>query len=322
MRTLFVVTAVTAVWLAFKVNAARQQREALALYLSLGGTVRYDYEFDRSGKPVRNASPSGWHWLRDIIGGEYFDSVSALSLSTKEVSDADAQKLTGLPHLKRLWLGHTQISDEAMEAVSQLKVLRVLELSSTGITDAGLRRLEGLPSLEYLYLIGTAVTDEGVQSLLTLPSLHSVRLTGTRVTEKGVLRLVEEGIQVSCAIDPCIEALNESAKPTDVLTTGEQVALRSTFHVPVGAKPYSGPAIVMVHSLRSDMGGQRVTVQSGIANYVQTGPTTYEFNTVLQLPPMKTGMPGELEVRAVGGVICVEPVRELQPAALELLKSQ
>jgi hypothetical protein len=316
LRTLFLVTTVLAIWLAFKVHAARQQQEAVALYLRLGGTIRYDYEIDQSGRLIRNATPSGWPWLRSYVGSEYFDSVSVLSMTTKPVSDPDTRPLVGLPHLLQLWLGHTKISDDAMDSISQLRMLRQLELSNTGITDTGLMRLLQLPHLTYLQLDSTTVTDEGVESLLKLPSLQEVSLTGTRVTEKGVRRLIEAGKQVCCTLDPHIEALDELGRPRKVLTAGEQVPLRGTFYVPTGAKPYSGPAIVMIHERRPDMGGQRVTVQSGVANYVQVGPTTYVFNTVLQLPPsLKTVMPGELEVSGLGGTICVEPLQELRPAA-------
>jgi hypothetical protein len=320
---LFLVTTVLAIWLAFKVHAARQQREAVAYFLSVGGTLRYDHELDSTGKPIRNATPPGWPWLRNILGSEYFDSARGLMLNSKSVTDLGASQLTGLPTLKSLWLTYTQVSDEAAESIGQLRMLYSLDLSSTGFTDAGLVRLQNLPHLTYLKLVGTTVSDAGVDSLLAMPNLYEVDLSGTRVSETGVLRLVEAGKQVICTVNAQVAAVDESNQPTTVLRTGESVRLRGSFHVPPGAKPIQGGAGFMIYCQRPEPKPHRVVCHSGIVKFVQTGPTLYEFDTVEKLAPSnRPAMPGEIEIHGPGGVICVAPLTEIQPAAIESTTGQ
>jgi hypothetical protein len=318
LRSLFLVTTVLAIWLAFKVHAARQQREAVAYFLSVGGTLRYDHELDSTGKPIRNATPPGWPWLRNMLGSEYFDSARALQLSSKSVTDPGARHLTGLPTLKSLWLEHTQVGDESAASIGQLRMLYSLDLSSTGFTDAGLVGLRNLSNLTYLNLVGTKVSDAGVDSLLAMPSLYEVDLSGTRVSEAGVLRLVEAGKQVICSVNAQVTAVDESNQPTTVLRTGESVRLRGSFYVPPGAKPIRGNALFYICRQRPEPKPHLVIIQSGIVTFVQTGPTLYEFDTVEKLPPSnKPVMPGEIQIIGPGGLICIAPLTEIQPAAVE-----
>ena len=44
LRMLLVVVTVLCVWLGFKVNAARRQKEAVEAILKAGGQVSYDYQ--------------------------------------------------------------------------------------------------------------------------------------------------------------------------------------------------------------------------------------------------------------------------------------
>ena len=316
LRTVLLATTVVAVVLAMEVYPAVRQREAVTLFRRLGGTIRYDYQIDNKGTPIRNATPK-WNWLRSVIGDDFLDSAVAVIISNRPVSDAEASDLRKLPHLQLLWMGRTKVSDDIIDSINSLKHLWQLDLSSTDITDAGLKRLRNHPKLTYLQLDGTSVTDEAIESLLQLPCLCEVSLIGTRVTEKGVRRLLEAGKQVRCALDAHVVALDDLGQPKLVLTAGEQVPIRGTFYVPTGAKPYSGPVIVSINSIRMEMGGKRVAQQQiSVSNYSQRSPTTYEFNTAMRLPPGPTTVrPGELEVIGLGGTICVDPLLELRPAA-------
>src|SRR5262245_17156491 len=71
VRTLVLVTAAIAVWLGMLVRNAEKQRRAVARLQELGASVRYDYQ-DANIK----ASPPGPNWLRNLIGDDYFCTVT------------------------------------------------------------------------------------------------------------------------------------------------------------------------------------------------------------------------------------------------------
>ena len=135
LRTLLVLVAVVAVWLALLVNAATKQREAVAAIEALGGHVFYEHE---SNSPAELLGPE---WLRELVGEEYFVTIIVVGLNSTKVTDAGLEHLKGLTSLQRLYLDRTNV------------------------TDAGLEHLKGLTSLQMLYLSGSHVTDEGVKKL-------------------------------------------------------------------------------------------------------------------------------------------------------------
>ena len=79
LRTLFILTALLAVWLGFYVKRVRDQRETVAAILKAGGTVAYDYQSPPKVSPggplYPTARPPGPSWLRNLIGEDYFVTV-------------------------------------------------------------------------------------------------------------------------------------------------------------------------------------------------------------------------------------------------------
>lgn len=74
----------------------------------------------------------------------------------------------------------------------------------------------------------------------------------------------------------------------------------------------------MIYCQRPEPKPHPVVILMGIVTFVQTGPTLYEFDVVEKLPPSnRPAMPGEIEVHGPGGVICIAPLTEIQPAAVE-----
>ena len=115
LRMLFVVMTVLCVWLGFKVNAARRQKEAAALFLKAGGEVLYDYQIALNPpgtaalfKVLPNSSPSEPGWLRATIGDDYFRKVVAVDLQPQNgqaaIAESDLKQLSNLPDLIDLGL--------------------------------------------------------------------------------------------------------------------------------------------------------------------------------------------------------------------------
>lgn len=95
LRTFFVTLTACAVWLGIIVHQAREQREAVKAIETLDASVSYDWGFT---DPRR---PSGPDWLRRIVGDDYFQTATVVSIWTPEpVTHSDVMRL--VPHLQRL----------------------------------------------------------------------------------------------------------------------------------------------------------------------------------------------------------------------------
>ena len=91
LRTLLLAMTVLCVWLGFKVNAARRQKEAVDAILKAGGTVTFSYQC----VPVRgnpdalsldpNALPTTPAWLRACLGEDFFRNTVEVNLSGRAI---------------------------------------------------------------------------------------------------------------------------------------------------------------------------------------------------------------------------------------------
>jgi len=167
LRTLFIVTAVFAVWLGYLCSGARQQRLASEAIAQFGGSVTYDYQVDYQARVFReNAPMPGPAWLRRMIGNDWFISVQGVGLPFTGVTDDDvAEHLQKLPDVRSLQLDGTRVGDGVLRSVERMSRLRHLSLFGTRVTDTGLVHLEHLSHLELLDLRKTKVTEEGVNNL-------------------------------------------------------------------------------------------------------------------------------------------------------------
>ena len=197
LRALLILLTVIAVWLAIETNRARKQAAVVKEIEQLGGSIRFDYDYDSSGHEVANAEPWAPRWLRSFVGEDYFRTVVTLDFSSAihQVRDPKAIDFTpralavidDLPSLRTLELGdNSEIDDASLVHLSRLSQLRVLYLYRTGVSGAGLHYLLGCPKLEYLHLDRTPLGDDGLKAIGKLPRLQSVNLANTRITDAGL----------------------------------------------------------------------------------------------------------------------------------------
>lgn len=110
LRTFLVLLTALAVWLGVAVNRAREQREAVEVIKSLGGSLLYDRQFHPGvvmyrGRPVAPTNvddmPDAPAWIRQLVGDEFFEKVVAVSfLRNPEIPEDDI--LESIPCLQRL----------------------------------------------------------------------------------------------------------------------------------------------------------------------------------------------------------------------------
>lgn len=204
LRTLMVFVSICAaipcVWLAVKMDQARQDRLAAAAIERLGGTVTVN---ERSVP----------RWLNDLVGNDFFAAVGDVGLSGARVTDdrleplqrlsqlryllLDGTEVTGpgleylegLSRLHTLNIQHAKVTDDGLKYLSGLRQLQTLTLHGTEFTDAGLEHLKGLSQLKNLFLDRNRITDAGLEHLKGLDQLRFLNLSSTKVTKEGVKKL-------------------------------------------------------------------------------------------------------------------------------------
>ncbi len=176
LRFLLLAMIVVCITLGWRAGRAYEHRKAVEWVQSRGGTLEYAYQKrDATGYPLPS-QPPGPTWLRKIVGIDYLDDVTSVSLSGAKV--ADLTPLTGLPKLRSLWLCENPFSDIA--PIASLKKLEWLDISQSKVAD--LKPLTKLPKLRFLYIHATPnVTD--FTPLAKLTSLEQLYASNTPITD-------------------------------------------------------------------------------------------------------------------------------------------
>jgi hypothetical protein len=206
LMILFLVVGIGMTWLVAIKRKAEKQKAAVDAIRKEGGWVQYGYEIDASGNGVAKSMPPEPAWLRDALGGDFFNNVVRVSIKSDagmkylkdfndlqylDLRDAKAtnaalNNLTGLVRLNSLDLNSTGVTDDNLEHLEESSQLRELNLGSTGITDDGLQHLKGLSHLQVLDLGETRVSDAGLEHLKALIQLQKLSLYKTKVSDAGL----------------------------------------------------------------------------------------------------------------------------------------
>ncbi|MGA2063213.1 MAG: leucine-rich repeat domain-containing protein [Thermoguttaceae bacterium] len=189
IRSLLVLTVAFAIpssWLAVQMKWAKEQKEAVEAIRELGEGVRYDYQFNASGRIRPGMEPAGPAWLRNLLGIDFFCNVTAISSREKNVSNTELEHLKGLTQLQSLNFGDSQIADAGLEYLEGLIHLQDLDLSVNKITGDGLVYLKGMSQLQTLKLNETEVTDARLIYLKGLTQIRMLDIRGNRITDNGL----------------------------------------------------------------------------------------------------------------------------------------
>lgn len=181
MRALLLLILVLAVWLSWRTNKAREQREAVATVQKFGGWVHYEDNYVKSG-------PSAPVWLRQLLGDEYVRVVAHVML----FSDRPRIGLVGgVPEAvdKADWKDAGPVG-EVLSKLRSLPSVRIIHLGAAcELTDADIAHLSGLPDLRDLTVDKSRLSDEGLKYLARLPNIEYLTLTGHRFTDEGLAHL-------------------------------------------------------------------------------------------------------------------------------------
>lgn len=211
---LLLLTAVCA-WLGYLTEAARRQRDAVAV-LAPAAAIGYDDGSILSGPFWEDKAPSGpRRWLKECIGKEYVADVDTIVLfsearitrehlkainvlrsahtlflgNNESVDDLLLRQIDGRCRVRQLHLCNTLITDATLQYIASLSRLELFCIDDTYIDGSGFRFLRASPSLSYISLRDSEVTDEHLDDLGACHHLRYVDLRNTHVTADGVARL-------------------------------------------------------------------------------------------------------------------------------------
>ena len=132
LRTFLVLFTVCSIWLGVATHRMREQRDAVMAIEALGGTVSYDWQYDRLLDEVVFArrprkQPGAPAWLRRLVGDDFFQEVIGVAFFRSPSGDSefqDEQIRRWIPHLQkfpklRLILIDGSCSDEAMQELTK-----------------------------------------------------------------------------------------------------------------------------------------------------------------------------------------------------------
>jgi hypothetical protein len=199
LRTFLIGITVFCIVLAWRLNRAKEQREAAAAIRAAGGWVHYDYEFTdpKSLDIDPQARPWEPEWLLRLVGIDFFHDVVSVNL-VYEGDGAERQDnnkpptniaphLTHFPRLRFLLMSGAWVDDAGMAEVGKLRRLEVFyQWDGQHITDTGAEHLRGLPRLRYIHLGSSQVGDAGIAAIASIPNLEGLAMQRNKLTDAGL----------------------------------------------------------------------------------------------------------------------------------------
>ncbi len=190
-------------WLGTRLQKARRQQEAIKKIEALGAVCYYDWEslhddWERIPRLSLGPAPkpSEPKWITDVLGGDFFWTITDIDWSPVASNPSDAEKnlllLKEFPELEWLWLDGGEITGEWIAYLGTVSTLRYLIVPKADIGDADLVHLSRLTNLEELVLTGCSrVTNDGLVHLSSLKKMTLLSLSGTGVEDAGMEHIQE-----------------------------------------------------------------------------------------------------------------------------------
>jgi hypothetical protein len=179
-------------WIAHR---AKVKREAVAAILKEGrGSVYYDWQYQNGRPRVKEITPKGPKWLRNLLGPELFDTVVYVTLRGEKLDDDLMEQVSKLDQVE--WLIVTGLSGEKLTSLGMSKIGSLHQLQRLliqGPLDSSgfLAGLAGTPKLRVLWLTQAIPTDADMANIGTMTDLEELRVDGSNVTDVGFAHLAK-----------------------------------------------------------------------------------------------------------------------------------
>jgi hypothetical protein len=216
LMTLLLVVTVCCIWLAVKSNAARRQREGIALIERLGGMHSYNVSPDR-------VDGIGADLMRAWLGDDYVVHVDSAAIWKGASDDHAAAIVEAFPNLSGLIISG-DLSDAALASIGKLRNLKGLTLSAQRISNDGLANLSGCRQLQRLHMLAP-VSDEGMVHLTSLSKLTYLRCFLDPASTESSVKL-EQQTFLECDLAPLLDVLETQGRMSGMELKLDRPALK------------------------------------------------------------------------------------------------
>jgi hypothetical protein len=217
LMTLLLIVTVCCIWLAVKSNAARRQREGIALIERLGGMHSYNVSPDR-------VDGIGADLMRAWLGDDYVVHVDSAAIWTGASDDHAAAIVEAFPDLSGLIISG-DLSDAALASIGKLRNLKGLNLSGQRISNDGLANLAGCRQLRRLHLVAP-VSDEGMVHLTSLSKLTFLRCFVNPASTESSVKLEQQAF-LECDQAPLSDVLETQGRMSGIELELDRPALEA-----------------------------------------------------------------------------------------------
>lgn len=243
LRTLLIITVLVAIpsaWLGKHWLRTRIQRPIVAKILANGGSVTYDYQYDR-GEYDGTKTPPGWKPLRAILGDDFFAVAKIVMYGFGRPKSNTSIEFEQLSELEQLGLNAAGMKDETICKLATLQKLSTLVLTNLNVVPETIRKLAACPALTHLTLggendlsrqhlaelkhfsklrhfqwVNSPLDDDGLLAICELSNLESLDLLGNRdpATAKTLTKRGFHGLSKLKSL----QALQMSGPANDAMT--------------------------------------------------------------------------------------------------------
>jgi hypothetical protein len=179
-------------WILYR---ARVQRDAVAAIERVGGQVAYSWQWSDGARIFPRPKPPWPQWVRRILGPDFLDTVTYVSLYGPKCDDEALRAACRLPWLEELIVVDTSVTDAAAEDLQQLTNLRSLDLRLNRITSRPLRHIGEMCELRELQLAmrlsPVPLRDHDMAFLKRLTKPESLVLTSADLTDAWLVYIEE-----------------------------------------------------------------------------------------------------------------------------------
>jgi hypothetical protein len=208
LATFMAAFTVLSLWLGWQTYRARQQQNAVANLVAIGGIIQYPDDVAKAnarrgsrGAPPPD-EPSHLARIQAAIGRDFFDGPVranfAANFGRRPNSDEPTvtpdvlARLSTLTTLETLGLSFSgSVTDDQLIHLSGLTNLQLLYLDNNAVRGPGLAHLTRLPKLNHIDLSYSPLDDEGLRWVSEIKSLNSLGLSYTGISDAGVAHLVK-----------------------------------------------------------------------------------------------------------------------------------